>query len=351
MRCIDIDYLISSYVLHRYAATLRVKNCLASFCSNVAVGCNIAVSIRNYVVKRIHYAISCNASACVQFYVCIGGSNIIISIDITFSVSSYIIASLGLTVGRNASACVQFYVCIGRSNIIISIDITFSVSSYIIASLGLTVGRNIAACIQSNVTIVRGEISICCNILRCIDIDYLISSYVLHRYAATLRVKNCLASFCSNVAVGCNIAVSIRNYVVKRIHYAISCNASACVQFYVCIGGSNIIISIDITFSVSSYIIASLGLTVGRNASACIQSNVSIVRDKISVCCNIIRCIDIYCILGSYITDGYNRTLLRINAYIIRCIQISATSRGNVAICLNSNITVMRIIVLRSIDS
>ena len=146
--------------------------------------------------------------------------------------------------------------------------------------------------------------------MRCIDIDYLISSYVLHRYAATLRVKNCLASFCSNVAVGCNIAVSIRNYVVKCIHYAISCNASAC-----------------------------------------IQSNVSIVRDKISVCCNIIRCIDIYCILGSYITDGYNRTLLRINAYIIRCIQISATSRGNVAICLNSNITVMRIIVLRSIDS
>ena len=131
----------------------------------------------------------------------------------------------------------------------------------------------------------------------------------MHCYASTLRVKNCLASFCSNVAVSCNIAVSVCNYVVKRIHYAIRCNASACVQ-----------------------------------------SNVTIVRDEISVCCNIIRCIDIYCILGSYITDGYNRTLLRINAYIIRCIQISATSRSNITICLNSNITVMRIIVLRSID-
>ena len=227
MRCIDIDYLISSYVLHRYAATLRVKSCLASFCSNVAVGCNIAVSIRNYVFKRIHYAIRCNASAC----------------------------------------------------------------------------------IQSNVTIVRGEISVCCNILRCIDIDYLISSYVLHRYAATLRVKSCFAGLCSNIAVGIDIAVSVCNYVVKRIHYA-RCNASAC-----------------------------------------IQSNITIVRSEFSVCCNILRGIDIYIILGSYITDGYNRTLLRINAYIIRCIQISATSRGNVAICLNSNITVMRIIVLRSIDS
>ena len=131
----------------------------------------------------------------------------------------------------------------------------------------------------------------------------------MHCYTATLRVKNCLASFCSNVSVGCNITVSVCNYVVKRIHYAIRCNASAC-----------------------------------------IQSNVTIVRGEISVCRNILRCIDIYCILGSYITDGYNRTLLRINAYIIRCIQISTTSRSNITICLNSNITVMRIIVLRSID-
>ena len=106
-----------------------------------------------------------------------------------------------------------------------------------------------------------------------------------------------------------DITVSVCNYVVKRIHYAIRCNASAC-----------------------------------------IYGNVTIVRGEISVCRNILRCIDIYCILGSYITDGYNRTLLRINAYIIRCIQISATSRSNITICLNSNITVMRIIVLRSID-
>ena len=96
--------------------------------------------------------------------------------------------------------------------------------------------------------------------------------------------------------------------------------------------------------------IVSIDVTISRNIAACIQSNVTIVRGEISACCNILRCIDIYCILGSYITDGYNRTLLRINAYIIRCIQISATSRSNITICLNSNITVMRIIVLRSID-
>ena len=227
MRCIDIYYLTSSYVLGIYAATFRVEHCITVCCSNIAFGVDIAVSVRNYVVISIYCAIR----------------------------------------------------------------------------------RNAAACIQSNVTIVRGEISVCCNIIRCIDIYFAVASYVLHCYAATLRVKNCLASFCSNVAVGCNIPVSVCNYVVKRIHYAISCNASAC-----------------------------------------IHGNVTIVRGEISVCRNILRCIDIYCILGSYITDGYNRTLLRINAYIIRCIQISATSRSNITICLNSNITVMRIIVLRSID-
>ena len=176
-------------------------------------------------------------------------------------------------------------------------------------SIYCAIRRNFSACIQSNVTIIRDEISACSNILLCIDIYFIVSSYVTSIYAALTRVELCFTSLCSNIADGIDITVSIRNYVVKRIYYAIRCNASAC-----------------------------------------IQSNVSIVRDKISACCNIIRCIDIYCILGSYITDSYNRTLLRINAYIIRCIQISATSRGNVAICLNSNITVMRIIVLRSID-
>ena len=145
--------------------------------------------------------------------------------------------------------------------------------------------------------------------MRCIDIYYLTSSYVLGIYAATFRVEHCITVCCSNIAFGVDITVSVCNYVVKRIHYAIRCNASAC-----------------------------------------IYGNVTIVRGEISVCRNILRCIDIYCILGSYITDGYNRTLLRINAYIIRCIQISATSRSNITICLNSNITVMRIIVLRSID-
>ena len=116
--------MFSSYVLRRYATCAGVENCLTVCCSNVAVGIDIAVSIRNYVIMSIYCAIR----------------------------------------------------------------------------------RNFAACIQSNFTIVRGESSACSNIYRCIDIYFIVSSYVLRRYAASAGVKNCITVLCSNVAVSVDIA-------------------------------------------------------------------------------------------------------------------------------------------------
>ena len=227
MRCIDIDYLISSYVLHRYAATLRVKSCLASLCSNVAVGCNIAISISNYVVKRSYYAIRRNFAACKQIYVS--------------------------SVGSEA-----------------------------------TVGSDI---------------------IRCIDVYFVISFNVLRRYTALTRFELCFTSLCSNVAIGIDIAVSVRNYVIMSIYCAISRNFATCKQIYV-----------------------------------------SFVGSKVAASSNIFRCIDSYCPISCYFTAGCNGTLLRIDAYLISRIQVSSACCSNIAICLNSDITGMFIIILRGID-
>ena len=115
---------------------------------------------------------------------------------------------------------------------------------------------------------------------------------------------------CSNVAIGIDIAFSVRNYVVKRIYCAIRRNAAACKQIYV-----------------------------------------SVSRSEIAVSSNIFRCIDVYFVVGCYVTASCNRSLLRIDAYLISCIQINAACSSNVAICLNRNITGMLIIILRGINS
>ena len=114
---------------------------------------------------------------------------------------------------------------------------------------------------------------------------------------------------CSNIADGVDIAVSIRNYVVMSIYCAISRNATACKQIYV-----------------------------------------SISRSEVTVGSDTIRCIDFYFIIGCYITASCNRSLLRIDAYLISRIQIYSACCSNIAICLNSDITGMLIIILRGID-
>ena len=177
-------------------------------------------------------------------------------------------------------------------------------------SIYCSLSCNAAACIQSNVTTVRDEIFACSNILFCVDVYFVVRCYVLSIYVATIGVKHRFTSLCSNIADGIDITVSVGNYVVKRIYCALGCNAAACKQIYV-----------------------------------------SISRSEVTVGSDTIRCIDIYIVIGCYITAGCNRTLLRIDAYLISRIQINAACRSNVAICLNSDITGMFIIILRGINS
>ena len=311
MRCINIYFAVASYVLHCYAATLRVKSCLASFCSNVAVSCNIAVSVCYYVVKRIYYAISCNASACIQSNVTIVRGeisvccNILRCIDIYYLTSSYVLGIYAATFR------VEHCITVCCSNIAFGVDIAVSVRNYVVMSIYCALGCNAAtACIQGNVTIFRDEISACSNILLCVDIYCLTSSYVLSIYAASAGVKNCITVCCSNIAVGFDIAGSVGNYVVKRIYCAVSCNAAACKQIYV-----------------------------------------SISRSEATIGSDIIRCVNIYIVIGSYVTASCNRSLPRIDAYLISRIQIYSVCRSNIAIGRNRNITGMLIIILRGINS
>ena len=178
-------------------------------------------------------------------------------------------------------------------------------------SIYCALGCNAAtACIQGNVTIFRDEISACSNILLCVDIYCLTSSYVLSIYAASAGVKNCITSLCCNIADGIDITVSIRNYVVMSIYCALGCNAAACKQVYVSVGRSEVAVSSDI-----------------------------------------IRCVNIYIVIGSYVTASCNRSLPRIDAYLISCIQSNSVCRSNIAIGRNRNITGMLIIILRGINS
>ena len=89
---------------------------------------------------------------------------------------------------------------------------------------------------------------------------------------------------------------------------------------------------------------------MGCNAAACKQIYVSISRSEATVGSDIIRCIDVYFVVGSYVTASCNGTLLRIDAYLISCIQSNSVCRSNIAIGRNSDITGMFIIILRGID-
>ena len=60
---------------------------------------------------------------------------------------------------------------------------------------------------------------------------------------------------------------------------------------------------------------------------------------------------NIYIVIGSYVTASCNRSLLRIDAYLISCIQSNSFCRSNIAIGRNRNITGMLIIILRGINS
>ena len=195
------------------------------------------------------------------------------------------------------------------SNVAVGIDIAVSVRNYVVISIYCAIRCNAAACKQIYVSSVGSEVTVGSDIIRCIDVYFVISFNVLRRYTALTGFELCFTSLCSNVAVGIDIAFSVRNYVVKRIYCAIRRNAAACKQIYV-----------------------------------------SVSRSEIAVSSNIFRCIDVYFVVGCYITAGCNRSLLRIDAYLISRIQIYSACCSNIAICLNSDITGMLIIILRGID-
>ena len=311
MFCVDIYCLTSSYVLGIYAASAGVKLCLTVCCSNIAVGIDIAVSVGNYVVKRIYCAICRNAAACKQIYVSFGRSEITVSSDVIRCVDVYFVIGCYVTGIYVATFRVEHCLTGLCSNIAVGIDITVSIRNYVVKRIYCALGCNAAtACIQRNVTIVRGEISACSNILLCIDVYCLTSSYVLRSYATCAGVENCFTVCCSNIAIGVDITVSVGNYVVKRIYCALGCNAATCKQIYV-----------------------------------------SISRSEATIGSDIIRCIDVHFVVGSYVTASCNGTLLRIDAYLISCIQSNSVCRSNIAIGRNRNITGMLIIILRGINS
>ena len=74
------------------------------------------------------------------------------------------------------------------------------------------------------------------------------------------------------------------------------------------------------------------------------------VRFEVAFSSNIIRCVDSYFVIGSYFTTSCNGTILRIDAYLISCIQSNSVGRSNIAIGRNRNITGMLVIILRGID-
>ena len=90
---------------------------------------------------------------------------------------------------------------------------------------------------------------------------------------------------------------------------------------------------------------------MGCNAAACKQIYVSISRSEVTASSDVFRCIDVYFVVGSYVTASCNGTLLRIDAYLISCIQSNSVCRSNIAIGRNGNITGMLIIILRGINS
>ena len=279
-------------------------------CSNVAVGIDIAVSVGNYVIMSIYYAIRRNAAACIQSNVTIFSVEVSVCSDIIRCVDIYFVISFNVL--RRYTALTGFELCFTSlcSNIADGIDITVSIRNYVVMSIYCALGCNAAtACIQGNVTIFRDEISACSNILLCVDIYCLTSSYVLGIYAASAGVKNCFTVCCSNIAIGIDIAVSVGNYVIMSIYCAIRRNAAACKQIYV-----------------------------------------SISRSEATIGSDIIRCVNIYIVIGSYVTASCNRSLPRIDAYLISCIQSNSVCCSNIAICLNSDITGMLIIILRGID-
>ena len=168
---------------------------------------------------------------------------------------------------------------------------------------------NAATCIQIYVSIGRSEVTASSDVFRCIEIYIVVRFYVTGIYITSARVERCITVCCSNIAIGVDITVSVGNYVVKRIYCALGCNAAACKQIYV-----------------------------------------SISRSEATVGSNIFCCIDVYFVVGSYVTASCNGTLLRIDAYLISCIQSNSVCRSNIAIGRNSDITGMFIIILRGID-
>ena len=227
-RCIDIYIVVRFYVTGIYAASAGVKNCLTGLCNNIAVGVDIAVSVGNYVIMSIYCALSGNAAACKQIYVSISRSEVTASSDVFRCIDIYCLTSSYVLRSHATCAGVENCFTVCCSNIAIGIDITVSVSNYVIVSLNLSAGRNAAACVQIYVSISRSEVTASSDVFRCVDIYCLTSSYVLGIYAATFRVEHCITICCSNVAVGVDITVSVRNYVIMSIYCAIRCNAAAC---------------------------------------------------------------------------------------------------------------------------
>ena len=205
---------------------------------------------------------------------------------------------------------------------------------------------------------IRFEVAACLNILLCVDIYCLTSSYFLRCYAACTRVENCITVFCSNVAASSDIAVgNVDSRVVGSINL-VEVNISGTLdlqfeiaavditliaksgKFIIMIGYATVLqyinvdvairgsyiaaegdvaficlrLQVDVTslavdntfgsnaaFGVVINILLRINLSAGRNATAfSFQIYVSFVGSEVTASSNIFCCFDSYCLISSY---------------------------------------------------
>ena len=364
--CVDIYCLTSSYFLRCYAACTRVERCFTSFCSNIAVGNDITVSnVDSRVVGSINLVqvnitftndVQCKVAAfditliatsseCiiivgyttvlqyVDVYVAMLGSYIAAEGDVAdiaficlrlqvdvasravdnifgnnaaFGIIINILLRINLSAGLNAAAVrLQIYVSVSRSNIAFCSDIFRCFDSYCLISCYVLGIYAAAVRLQIYVSMVRFEVAFCSDILRYFDSYCLISSYVLRRYATCAGVENCFTVLCSNVAVGCNITVSVCNYVIVSLNLSAGRNAAACLQIYVSIGRSQVTVSSDILRCVDIYVV------VGSYATGIYVATLGVESCVTGICSNIAVGVDIACLSNNLnITIGSSNTLL-----------------------------------------
>ena len=256
--CVDIYCLTSSYFLRCYAACTRVERCFTSFCSNIAVGNDITVSnVDSRVVGSINLVqvnitftndVQCKVAAfditliatSSECIIIVGYTTVLQYVDVYVAMLGSYIAAEG-DVADIAFICLRLQVDVASRAVdnIFGNNAAFGIIINILLRINLSAGLNAAAfSLQIYVSVGRSEATVGSDIIRCVDIYCLTSSYVLGIYAATFRVEHCITICCNNIAIGIDITISIGCYIVISIYCAICRNATACVQIDVSISRS-----------------------------------------------------------------------------------------------------------------